>query len=166
MEKDILKKAFREWKKEAGADYALTSIDNLGDCSSCVNYALGKKYGIESKGIFLKWWTRGMNKDGSVDDFERYENCALVAHDLTDEQAAKFYEVMSRYYNVAPEVYDPSKCFRLFEKDAPVYKVAYKYEWDGNEYENDDYFFRLLDATDMLNMLFNQGRVATMTRIY
>lgn len=165
MDKEVLKKAFREWKKEAGADYARTEIDSLGDCMSCVNAALARKYGGDSTGIYLKWWTRGMNKYGDLNDFER-EDYALIGHDITTEQADKFYEVMSKYFNVTPKAYDHTKCFNLYEKGTAVYEVKYKYEWNGIDLTSREYYTKLLDATDAMNRLFREGTNATVTRIY
>jgi hypothetical protein len=49
MNKELLKKTFREYKKASGVKYAITNPDGLGDCMSCVNYALCEKYGEDSK---------------------------------------------------------------------------------------------------------------------
>ncbi len=121
MNKELLKKTFREWKKAAKADYAITYPDNLGDCVSCVNWELAERYGEESKGIFLKHWNHGMNADSPL---ERVKS-VYVAHDLTEEQAETIYQVFSQHYNILPEKYDPYKCFNLFEKDTPVFRVDY-----------------------------------------
>lgn len=129
MNKELLKKTFREWKKAAKADYAITYPDNLGDCNSCVGYALCEKYGEESKGIFLKHWTHGMNADKPVEKVKS----VYIAHDLTEEQAETVYQVFGQYYNILPEKYDPYKCFQLFEKDEPVYRIDYFI--NGNKYD-------------------------------
>lgn len=121
MNKELLKKTFREWKKAAKADYAITYPDSLGDCNSCVGASLCEKYGEESKGIFLKHWKYGMN---GGDDVSKLHS-VLLAHDLTEEQAETVYQVFGEHYNILPEKYDPYKCFELFEKETPVWKIAY-----------------------------------------
>jgi len=122
MEKELLKQTFRDFKKASGVDYAITYPDNLGDCMSCVNYALCEKYGEESKGVWVKHWTHGMNGHGHGVEGTK---SVYVAHDLTEEQAKVFYEVFSEHYNVTPEEYDPSKCFRIYEKGTAVWRVNY-----------------------------------------
>ena len=62
MNVDKLKKVFREVKKQFNLDFAYTNVDNLGDCNSCVCYALGQKFGDNGKGMYLKYWRRGMNR--------------------------------------------------------------------------------------------------------
>lgn len=124
MDKVLLKKAFREWKKEARADYARTSVDSLGDCSTCVNYELSEKYGADSKGIFLKHWLYGMNGGSPI---EELDSC-YVAHDITEEQGEKFIEIFSKYFNVLPKEYNPAKCFSLFDKKKDIYKVTWEQE--------------------------------------
>ena len=126
MNKELLKKTFREWKKAAKADYAITYPDSLGDCMSCVNWELAEKYGEESKGIFLKHWKYGMNGGDNVEKL----TSVYIAHDLTEEQAETIYQVFGEHYNILPEKYDPTKCFELFEKETPVYEITFRV--DGN----------------------------------
>lgn len=127
MDKELLKKAFREYKKAAGLAYAITSPDNLGSDMSNVNFSLCEKYGEDSKGIWAKNWQKGCNARPSV---ERAESMT-VAHDLTPEQAETFYKVMGQYYNITPSAYDRWTCFTLYEKDVKVYEynVTMKAEW-------------------------------------
>lgn len=141
MDKELLKNAFREYKKAASLAYAITRPDNLGDCQSCVNYALCEKYGEDSKGIWVKHWVHGMNGSGDICE----AHYATVAHDLTEEQAKTFYEVFGKYYNITPSAYDPAICFTLYEKDTQVYEVKYTYtdKWaDGNwwKYRTERYY--------------------------
>lgn len=69
MDKKMLQRTFREYKKASGVAYAITNPDGLGDCQSCVNYALCEKYGEDSHGIYVKHWTRGMNGDYPLDHY-------------------------------------------------------------------------------------------------
>ena len=142
MNKELLKKTFREWKKAANADYAITYPDSLGDCMSCVNYALCEKYGEESKGIFLKEWKHGMNRGDDVE----YLTSVYIAHDITTEQAKAFYDVFCEHYKVFPEEYDPAKCFELFEKDTPVYIVSFSYTFNDTEYTTEDRYTNIEKA--------------------
>ena len=151
MNKELLKETFRAWKKAAKADYAITYPDNLGDCMSCVNYALCEKYGEESKGIFLKHWKHGMNGGDDVECL----NYVYIAHDITEEQAKVFYDVFGEHYKVFPEKYDPHKCFELFEKDMPVYVVSFTYSFNGTEYNAEDRYTNIEKAAKRFSDLFN-----------
>lgn len=55
----------------------------------------------------------------------------FIAHDLTKEQAAAFYESLGKHYNILPLKYDESQCFHLFEKGTEVWEVSYEKEWNG-----------------------------------
>ena len=129
MDKKMLQATFREWKKAAQADYAITAPDSLGDCMSCVNAALCDKYGEDSKGIWAKEWKYGMN--GGSDIWHQTDVC--IAHDLTEEQARIFYEVFGKHYNIYPAAYNESRCFTLYEIRTEVYEVSYKDTWNGGE---------------------------------
>ncbi len=156
MDKELLKKAFREYKKAAGLDYAITRPDNLGDCMSCVNYALSKKYGEESKGIWAKHWNTGLNGSGDLSSAKS----VWIAHDITEEQAETLYEVFGKYYNMTPSAYDPNRCFTLYEKDTKVYKVSYTGTWNGNPRKYEDTyagFERAKDRMDFLVELVDKG---------
>ena len=151
MNKELLKETFRAWKKEAKADYAITYPDSLGDCQSCVNYALAEKYGEESKGIFLKEWKHGMNRG---DDVECLKS-VYIAHDITEEQAKVFYDVFGEHYKVFPKEYNPARCFELFEKDMPVYVVSFSYSFDGTEYNAEDRYTNIENAAERFSQLYN-----------
>lgn len=153
MNKELLQRTFREWKKAAEADYAITNPDNLGDCMSCVNYALSKKYGEESEGIWAKAWTRGMNRGKSIEA----SKSVIIAHDITREQAEKFYEVFGEHFKVAPKEYNPSKCFVLYDKDADVYELSYEYTWDGMQLSTADSFIGLDDLMSRVKVLETYG---------
>lgn len=114
--RDRLKRAFAECKREAGLDFARTSAASLGDCASCVWYTLCERCGDECKGIFLKHWSRGMNGAGDLED----QDCLYIAHDLTEEQAAKVLAVLGRYFVLESTEYDTSKCFVLLGQKAGV----------------------------------------------
>lgn len=162
MNKEQLKATFRGFKKEAKADYAITAPDSLGDCMSCVNATLCDKYGEESKGIWAKAWKHGMNSGRDL----AFCESVYIAHDLTEEQAAAFYKVFSKHYNITPLEYEPSKCFCLYEKHTNVYEVIHTEEWNGKEYTCSDTYTKILDATDRLQHLFNTGHTATLKRIF
>lgn len=151
MNKELLKETFRAWKKAAKADYAITYPDSLGDCQSCVNYALVEKYGEESKGIFLKEWKHGMNRGDDVE----YLKSVYIAHDITEEQAKVFYDVFGEHYKVFPEEYAPARCFELFEKDMPVYVVSFTYSFNGTEYNAEDRYTDIQEAAKRFGSLYN-----------
>lgn len=114
--RDRLKRAFAECKREAGLDFARTSVASLGDCASCVWYTLCEKHGDDCKGIFLKHWSRGMNGAGDLEEQDRL----CIAHDLTEEQAAKVLAVLSRHFVMESATYDRDKCFVLLGQKAGV----------------------------------------------
>lgn len=156
MDKELLKKAFREYKKAAGLDYAITNPDNLGDCMSCVNYALSEKYGEESKGVWVKHWKRGMNgygEDVSAVDY------VYIAHDITEEQAQTLYSVLGQYYNITPAAYDPSKCFTLYEKHTAVYEVAFTDTWTGKPVKYYDRYTNTKDALRRVESLVGDPKI-------
>lgn len=147
MDKKMLQKAFREYKKATatagmGIDYAITNPDSLGDCMSCVNDALCEKYGEESKGIWVKEWTRGMNAGDGIESLDT----VYIAHDITEAQAAMLYSVLGEYYNILPAQYDRGKCFNLYEKGQTVWQVSYKDEWQGSVHEYSDEYTNLDEA--------------------
>lgn len=112
MNRENLKKAFREIKKELKLNFSITRPDDLGDCMSCVNYALCKKYGEDAKGIWLKHWEVGMNKSYPL---ERQES-VFIAHDLTDEQGERVIEILKSFgYEVAEE-FSHDRCIEISEK--------------------------------------------------
>jgi hypothetical protein len=121
MNKELLKATMRKYKKASKVDYAITNPDGLGDCQSCVNYALSEKYGEESKGVWVKHFTRGMNASGSIENQES----VYIAHDITEEQANVLVEVFSEAFKVFPKEYDPCKCFEIYDKNAEIYSVTY-----------------------------------------
>lgn len=127
MNKELIKRAFSEWKKATKADYARMNVDALGDCMSCVNAELGDKYGMESKGIWLKHWNYGMN---AMSPIEKQES-EYIAHDITKEQAEEVYRIFGKYFHVFPEQYNEGECFELFDKSDNVYMVSYPHELNG-----------------------------------
>jgi len=151
MDKELLKETFRAYKKASGVKYAITNPDSLGDCQSCVNYALSKKYGEDSKGIWAKHWTRGMNGDGDLADTD----CVYIAHDITEELADTFYEVFGKAYNIFPSAYDPYTCFHLYEKDTPVYEVSYNDTWGGKVVRRSNLFTDRNAAINWMERLFS-----------
>ena len=111
MNKEILKKVFAEVKKAAGLDFSITNPDRLGDCQSCVWCSIVEKYGMESRGIWVKHWNRGMNSGAGIDELSE----VYIAHDLTDEQAEVVISILSRHYTVTSGVFDHSQCITIAE---------------------------------------------------
>lgn len=112
MNKRKLNTVFRTIQIAAGLDYAITNADNYGDCQSCVNSMLCDIFGVESKGIWLKHWTKGMNAGGPWKDLDD----VCIGHDITEEQAKIIVRVLEHYgYNVEPKEYNPCQCFVIRE---------------------------------------------------
>ena len=113
MNKRKLNTVFRIIKIAANLDYAITNADAYGDCNTCVNSMLCEAFGVESKGIWTKHWTKGMNKGGPWKDVDD----VYIAHDITEEQAKTIVKVLEHYgYNVEPKEYNPLKCFVISER--------------------------------------------------
>lgn len=112
MNRENVKKAFREFRKIDSIDYAYMNVDRLGDCMSCVNSELAYQFGYESKGIWLKHWNHGMNASNPIEEQE----CLYIAHDITEGQAKELVRIFSKDFHVEPEQYDATKCFVLTEK--------------------------------------------------
>lgn len=172
MDKKMLQRTFREYKKASGVAYAITNPDGLGDCSSCVNYALCKKYGEDSHGIYVKHWTRGMNGDYPLDHKDRngedVVKTVYIAHDLNEEEAEVFYKVFGENYNILPATYEPYRCFSLYEKSTPVWSVSYKDVSNGRKYS--DEYTKREDALRRMDNLFEAKTTwaldVTLTRIF
>lgn len=113
MNVENIKKVFREIKKEANLTYARTSVDSLGDCSSCVSAAIFDRYGEKATGIWLKHWKHGMNK--SSKDLED-KSSVYISHNITEEQAKVVFKVLSKYFNINNGEYDPYTCIEISEK--------------------------------------------------
>lgn len=112
MKRERLEKTFAEIKEAACLDYAIIDVDDWGDCTICVNDELSMTYGTSSKGIFLKHWTRGMNKGPSIETLKS----VVINHDLTEEQGKKVIEILkSNGYKLESDVYDETKCFEIAE---------------------------------------------------
>jgi hypothetical protein len=157
MDKKTLQNTFREYKRATSVagrkvDYAITNPDGLGDCMSCVNDALCDKYGVESKGVWVKEWTRGMNGGEGIENLDH----VYIAHDPDNEQVALFYQTVGEHYNILPkqEDFSPAHCFILYEKDTPVYTVTYKEMWRGREWARSDEFTDKENALSHLDRLF------------
>ena len=112
MNKRKLNTVFRIIQIAAGLDYAITNADKYGDCQSCVNSMICDVFGVESKGIWTKHWTKGMNADGPW----KNRNYVYIGHHITRKQAKIIVKVLESYgYNVTPKEYDPFKCFVISE---------------------------------------------------
>ena len=110
LDRETVKQAIKECKKAAGLDYAYSA--GISDCMSCTNYAISKKYGETSRGIWLKWYRAGMNAR-EWDSQETYYIC----HDLTSEQGQKVKEVLSKYFKVEWDG-DNNSCIEISAKEA------------------------------------------------
>ena len=142
MDKKMLQDTFRKFKKAATSagfkiDYAITNPDGLGDCMSCVNYALCEKYGEDSKGVWVKEWTRGMNAGDGIEKLDE----VYVAHDLDDVQVGIFYSVVGENFNILPKKadFDRGLCFSLYEKGTAVWSVSFTDTSLNNRRYSDDY---------------------------
>ena len=93
MDRELIKKAVKECKKEAGLDFAYSS--GLGDCMSCTNSILADKFGENAKGLWVKWFRVGMNASKWGDYKTKY-----ICHSLTKKQGDKVVEILSRYFTV------------------------------------------------------------------
>lgn len=162
MDKKRLQATFREWKKAAQADYAITAPDSLGDCMSCVNAALCDKYGEDSTGIWAKEWKHGIN-GGS--DIERLDE-VCIAHDITEEQADIFYKTFGKDYFITPATYTPSRCFILYEKNTDVYEVSYKGTWNGEEQTYTDTYAGYDKALRRVYILIGYGKTVEIKRLF
>lgn len=112
MDKIKLNRVFKEIKTKAKMDYAITTPDKYGDCNTCVNAELADVFGIDSKGIYAKHWTTGMNAGGAW----KYLDDVYVGHDITEEQAKVMVEVLeANGYAVEPREYNPCKAFLIKE---------------------------------------------------
>lgn len=112
MNKRKLNTVFRIIQTAAKLDYAITNADAYGDCNTCVNSMLCDMFGVESKGIWTKHWTKGMNAGGPWKDLDN----VYIGHDITEEQAKIIVKILESYgYNVHPKEYDPNKCFVISE---------------------------------------------------
>ena len=108
MNKELLIHAFKEAKKAAALDFAITNPDGLGDCQSCVWAAIVNKYGEESRGVFVKHWRRGMNAGAPIEDLR----AVYVAHDLSEEQGRTVAAVLSELFRVEWD-FSRGSCIKL-----------------------------------------------------
>jgi hypothetical protein len=112
MDKCKLNRVFNEIKTKAKMDYAITNTDEYGDCNTCVNSQLADEFGIDSKGIYAKHWTKGMNAGGAW----KHLKDLYIGHDLTEEQGKILIDVFkAKGYVIEPTEYNPSKAFKIKE---------------------------------------------------
>lgn len=112
MDKIKLNRVFKEIKKATKMDYAVPTPDKYGDCNTCVNCELADVFGIDSKGIYAKHWTTGMNAGGPWKDLDD----VYIGHDITEEQAKIMIEIFgANGYDIQPKEYNPSKAFLIKE---------------------------------------------------
>ena len=112
MDKIKLNRVFKEIKTKAKMDYAVPTPDKYGDCNTCVNYELADVFGVDSKGIYAKHWTTGMNKGCPWKDLDD----VYIGHDIIEEQAKIMIEVFeANGYDIQPKEYSPNKSFLIKE---------------------------------------------------
>ena len=92
MDKRQIKKAFEECIEKAKLDFALCKAP--ADCCTCSWDLIGKVYGNESHGIWLHYFTFGINKK----KFNTGKN--YINHYLTEKQKEIVFEVLSKYFKV------------------------------------------------------------------
>lgn len=115
MNKKKLYYVFDLIKKETHMDYAIINTDDYGDCNTCVTDALIDTFGIDSKGIYLKHWTKGMNANGRISKLKGVR----IAHNITEEQGEKMITIFkANGYRIEPKKLDYSLSFTIEETDA------------------------------------------------
>ena len=95
---------FNEIQKDANLDYAYT---NGVCCGTCMNAELVSDHGVDSKGIWLKWYKEGGNKTTWASN-----KCFRIAHDVSEEQMSKIIEVLKKYFTVEYDG-DMNKCIKI-----------------------------------------------------
>lgn len=90
MKRETVVKAFKEVKKVVGLDFAQSTAKC---CNSCSWGRIETKYGENAKGIFLKFFTSGLNRQPWDEERSYY-----ISHSLTEEQAFKVIEVLRKYF--------------------------------------------------------------------
>ena len=114
MNKIKLNRVFKEVKTKAKMYYAVPTPDKYGDCNTCVNWELAERFGEESKGIYAKHWTTGMNAGQPW----KYLDSVYIGHDITEEQAKVMIEVFeANGYEIEPKEYNPSRAFLIKERN-------------------------------------------------
>ena len=98
MIKEKVKKVFEKIKEKAGLDFAVPQA--LGDCGSCTWAEIDNRYGKDAKGIWLKYFTFGMNKE----KWNKERN--FISHNLTDEQKKIVKEELDKYFVVEWDMSD------------------------------------------------------------
>lgn len=99
MKKQQIERVFKKIEELAKLDFALATP--LGDCQTCTWSDIELEFGRESKGIWLKHWSFGMNKTKWNENGTYY-----IAHDLTKLQKKIVYEELSKYFNVEWDMSD------------------------------------------------------------
>lgn len=107
MTRADLIKLFNEIKELAALDYAIVDTDEYGDCNTCVNDELTKRYGISSKGIYLKHWQYGINAGVPLEELDEI----YIAHDLTYEQGEKLFDYLKGKFTLENSDYSPLRAF-------------------------------------------------------
>ena len=93
LDRELVKKAIKECKKEAGLDFAYSQATAC--CMGCTNSKIASQFGDDAHGIFVKWFRAGMNGSNWSDYKTKH-----ICHTLTKEQGEKVVEVLSRYFKV------------------------------------------------------------------
>lgn len=108
MTREMIAKAFAECKEKANLDFALTKA--TADCSTCTWADIEAKYGMDARGIWLKYFTWGANK-------RKFDtNINYIAHYLTNEQKDIVCEVLQKYFAVEWADKDDHVCIKIENK--------------------------------------------------
>lgn len=107
-----LRECFSEFKRTKGVDFSIYNSDRYGDSISCVWGVISDVHGEDSKGIWRKYWLKGMNKRKPIKELDHI----YIAHRLDENLVKEFYRVFSKYYEIGPEEWDDNECFILREK--------------------------------------------------
>nr|DAK86228.1 MAG TPA: hypothetical protein [Caudoviricetes sp.] len=108
MTRQQIKFIFNEIKREAKLDFALTK----GYCCQTCTWAdIEDEYGKESKGIWLKYFDKGMNRQKWNGNEPQY-----IAHELASEQKEIVYNILSQHFKVEWENMSDDKCIIIKNK--------------------------------------------------
>lgn len=107
MTKEQINNIFKEIKEKANLDFAYSEA--LDDCSTCTWWEIANKHGKDSKGIWLKHFTFGVNKG------EWNTECNFIAHDLTKKQKNIVKNELEKHFIVEWDLSD-SQCILIKNK--------------------------------------------------
>lgn len=108
MTKKDIKFIFEEIKRKAGLDFALTKGNC---CNNCTWDEINDDFGEQAKGIWLKWFSAGINKSKWNENGPWY-----VAHDLTPKQKIIVYDILLQHFDVEWENLSDNMSIKIKEK--------------------------------------------------